>query len=76
MASDYARGAGPGDAMISDLDLYRAAAILVKRYGEDATVEAAMLRRCNAGVRRPGGLRGKLKLREQAATAGRCPLSC
>ena len=28
--------------MISDLDLYRAAAILVKRHGEDALVEAAM----------------------------------
>ncbi len=28
--------------MISHLDLYRAAAILVKRYGEEAPVEAAM----------------------------------
>ena len=28
--------------MISDLDIYRAANLLVKRHGEDAPVEAAM----------------------------------
>ena len=28
--------------MIPDLDLYRAAAILVKRYGDDAPIHAAM----------------------------------
>ncbi len=28
--------------MIPDLDIYRAANLLVKRYGEDAPIEAAM----------------------------------
>ncbi len=28
--------------MTSDLDIYRAAAVLIKRYGEDAPIQAAM----------------------------------
>ncbi len=42
MTSCYARGAGLGDATIYRLDTYRAAAVLVKRHGEDAPVAAEM----------------------------------
>ena len=39
-AVDGARGADLGVTTIADLDLFRAAAINVKRHGEDAPVEA------------------------------------